>query len=289
MMTIDAVKCIQCKACIEVCPNYVFACHAGGAAEVEIAHPEQCCLCGHCVAVCPEGAIRHGGMPPEEFREVPHPRVSGADMRDILLSRRSIRAFQEKPVPRELLEQLIETATHAGTASNAQTEDFIVIQNRHLLSELEELVIEILWKAGLKYLGSRLGRTLVELKYGRRMVRQYVAYHHIMANRKRQGQLRGMIFRNAPVVVISHGLKTNFLAHTNCAIATRNMEIMAPTLGLGTCWVGFLTSAAHISRRIGKCLGVPPDRKIYGAIMAGYPKHRYGKRIPRRRREVCWL
>ena len=98
-----------------------------------------------------------------------------------------------------------------------------------------------------------------------------------------------MVFRNAPVVIISHGLKTNFLAHANCAIATRNMETMATALDLGTCWVGFLTAAAHISRRIGKSLGVPADRTIYGAIMVGYPKYCYGKQIPRRHRDVCWL
>ena len=147
----------------------------------------------------------------------------------------------------------------------------------------------MLWRAGLKYLGSRTGLRFIEMRYGSQMARQYLAYHRIIKNRKSEGQLGGLVFRNAPVVIVSHGIKANFLAHTNCAVATRNMEIMALAAGLGTCWVGFLTSAAHVSRRIGKYLGIPAVRNIYGALMVGYPKHVYKKRIPRKGREVRWI
>jgi nitroreductase len=98
-----------------------------------------------------------------------------------------------------------------------------------------------------------------------------------------------MVFRNAPAVIIIHGLRTNFMAHANCSIAARNMEIMAGTLGLGTCWVGFLSSAANLAdKKIERYLEIPDDRSIYGAIMVGYPKFEYRKTIPRKEREIRW-
>lgn len=289
-ITIDPGRCVKCGCCVEVCPNCVFDWSSeAGQDGVEIRYPEQCCACGHCVAICPEDAVCHKDMPAADFEDLPGTAIAAGSMRDLLLSRRSVRAFREEPVSKELLGQLIEAGTHAGTSSNGQTENFIVLQDRRALSELEELVIDILWKAGLRYLGSGLGRRFAEMKYGGEMARQYMAYHRIIGNRKRDNCLKGMIFRNAPVVIISHGIRANYLAHTNCALATRNMEIMAGTMGLGTCWVGFLTSAAHISRKIGNYLDISTDRNIYGAIMVGYPKHQYKKSIPRRGREVRWI
>ena len=99
-----------------------------------------------------------------------------------------------------------------------------------------------------------------------------------------------MVFRNAPVVMVIHGIRTNFMAHANCSIAARNMEIMAKTLGLGTCWVGFLSAAADLAKgKIERYLEIPDDHGIYGAIMVGYPKFEYRKIIPRKEREVRWI
>ncbi len=290
MVTVDSTRCVKCGSCADECPNYVFgSIPDANIGEIAVRYPEQCCACGHCVAICPENAIRHKEMPAERFEDIPDIQISPETMRHILLSRRSIRTFEETPVPRELVEQLVEAGIHAGTSSNGQTENFIILQDRSVLSELEELVIEVLWKAGLRYLGSGLGSRLAEMKYGTEMTRECMAYYHIIRNRRQNHELEGMIFRNAPVVVISHGLRANYLAHANCAIAARNMEILASATGLGACWAGFLTSAAHISRRIARYLGISTDRNVYGAIMAGYPKHKYRKRIPRKDREVRWI
>jgi nitroreductase/NAD-dependent dihydropyrimidine dehydrogenase PreA subunit len=288
MITIDSTKCTKCGFCAEVCPNDVLDLVKDQ--EIQARYPEQCCVCGHCVSVCPENALVHQKMPAEMFEDFPAAKISPENMRNFLLSRRSIRVFKEDRVPRELIEQLIEVGVHAGTSSNGQTENFIVIQDRKVLSELEQMAIEVLWDKGLKYLGDETGQEKTKTKIGEEMLRQTIPYHHIMNHRRQNGQLAGMVFRNAPVVIIIHGLRTNFMARANCSIAARNMEIMAKTLGLGTCWVGFLSSAANLAeKKIERYLDIPDDRSIYGAIMVGYPKFEYRKTIPRKPREVRWI
>ncbi len=288
MIVIDSTKCTQCGFCSEVCPNYVLALSKGR--EIQVRYPEQCCICGHCVAVCPQNALIHKEMPVEAFEEVPATKIPPENMRNLLLSRRSVRVFIEKPVPKDLLEQLIEVGIHAGTSSNGQTENFIVIQDRRLLSELEKIVIEVVWNKGLKYLGGEIWRKLAKAMMGDEMVRQTIPYHHIIRNRRQNNDLGGMIFRNAPVVIIIHGLRSNFMAHANCSIAARNMEIMAKSMGLGTCWVGFLPVAAHLAKKkIERYLKIPDSHSIYGAITVGYPKFEYGRIIPREKRGVRWI
>ena len=288
MIVIDSTKCTQCGLCFEVCPNYVLALSEDQ--EIQVKYPGQCCVCGHCVAICPENALIHQEIPAEKFEDLPIIKISPESMRILLLSRRSIRAFKEKSVPKELIEQLIEVGIHAGTSSNGQTENLVVIQDRKLLSELEKMVIEVLWNKGMKYLGSEIGQKLAKTKLGNEMLRQVIPYHHIIRNRRQNNELAGMVFRNAPVVMVIHGLRTNFMAHANCSIAVRNMEIMAKTMGLGTCWAGFLSVAAHLAKRkIETYLEIPDDHSIYGAMMVGYPKFEYRKIIPRREREVRWI
>jgi nitroreductase/NAD-dependent dihydropyrimidine dehydrogenase PreA subunit len=288
MIEIDSLRCTKCGFCFEVCPNYVL--YLDKSREIQVRYPEQCCICGHCVAICPESAITHKKIPTEKFEDLPFTQIPPESMRNLLLSRRSIRVFKEKPVPKELIERLIEVGVHAGTGGNAQTENFVVIQDRKLLSGLEKIVIEVLWNKAMKYLGNEIGQGLAKAKLGEEMLRQALPYHHIIKNRRQNNELAGMIFRNAPAVIVTHGLRTNFMAHANCSIAVRNMEIMAKTMGLGTCWVGFLSVAAHLAKKkIERYLEIPDDHSIYGAIMIGYPKFDYRKIIPREKREVRWI
>lgn len=288
MITIDSDKCILCGSCVDVCPDYVLHSNSGSS-PIDIRHSDYCCACGHCVAICPTHAIEHKELPPHRFEELIYTEILPDHMRGLLLSRRSIRAYKEESISRERLEQLIEVGIHAGTASNGQSEGFIIIENRDMLAELEHMVIKVLWNRGLKYLGSSLGFALARLRYGEDISQQLRVYHNIIKIRKEREQLEGMIFRNAPAVILVHGVRANNQTHANCAIAVRNMEIMATSMGLGTCWAGFLTAAAHMSKTIGTYLGVPADRNVFGALMVGHPKHPYKKSIPRKSRDVRWI
>ena len=290
MIEVDRMKCTGCGFCSDECPAGIFSLSITprGSRTAQVSHVDQCTLCGHCVAICPEGAVSHGDMPADEFAEQQRVVIAPETMMAFLLSRRSTKAFRGKAVPGEVIEQLIEVGTHAGTASNSQTENFIIIQDRGVLAELEGMVAGILWRK-MKPLGSAVGRRIGAIRHGAETIRRSVAYYERFKARKESGDTAGLIFRNAPAVIVVHGLRANFNARANCAIATRNMEILAKSLGLGTCWAGFLLVAAGLTKKVARCLDISDDRNIYGAIMLGYPKHEYRKIIRRKEREVRWL
>jgi nitroreductase/NAD-dependent dihydropyrimidine dehydrogenase PreA subunit len=289
MIEIDREKCTNCMSCLSVCSNYVYRLSDDGK-EVVVQYPSQCCVCGHCISICPVDAISHEQLPLEGFEELRPIEISADAMRNLILSRRSIRNYKSDPVPDDMVEKLIEAATHAGTSSNGQTEQFIVVRDQKFLLELEKLVVDVLWNAGLKYLGGDgIMTKLLTKKYGADMIRQYHSYHGIIKRRRENNEIRGMIFRNAPLVIIMHGLKANALGPANCSIAIRNMELLARTMGLGTCWCGFLVVAAEKSRRVNAFLELEKNRQIQGALMVGYPEHKYTRMIPRKPREIRWI
>ena len=53
-----------------------------------------------------------------------------------LLTRRSTRAFQDKEIPRQELEQILKAAQYAPSAKNLQTWQFTVVCNRQKIQEL---------------------------------------------------------------------------------------------------------------------------------------------------------
>jgi len=292
MISLNPELCTDCLECRNVCPDYVFAVTSadGRSRKLHLRYPEQCCACGHCIAVCPSAALSHPDLPPEGFVPLAQADIEPEEMQALLLSRRSIRHYRPETVPDEKIEMLLLGATHAGTSSNGQTEGFIVIRDRATLKRLELLVVDTLWRAGFRFLGGTgIVSRLLARKYGPELIRQYRPYHGIFKHRRENGELEGAVFRNAPVVIVAHGLRANQLAGANCALALRNVELLAATMGLGTCWVGFLVAAASRSRKIGDGIGLERDRQILGALMLGYPGEQYHASIPRKPRPTRWI
>ena len=291
MITIDNETCIGCRSCYEVCPEYVFTTDKNNNKKVSVLYADHCCSCGHCISVCPENAVHHEKLPDDTFISLSDNAIESEDLMKLIMARRSIRKYKEKSVPEEQINQLIESVVHAGTGGNIQAEDIIVVQDQTFLSELELLVVDSLWRGGIKFFtGKGVLPKILKKKFGPVLSYQYSKYNRIIRRRREDNALADMVFRGAPIVIIIHGLKENNLTQTNAALALRNIELMAQTMGLGTCYSGFLVSASEMKRKtINNFIGIDNSRQISGALMLGYPKYKYKQILPRNKREVRWI
>ena len=61
------------------------------------------------------------------------------DMMEAIKLRRSIREYKNKPIPKEILEKIVDAARHAPTAKNIQPWEFIVITQPETLKKIGEL------------------------------------------------------------------------------------------------------------------------------------------------------
>lgn len=119
-LEVDHSICIKCSKCVRVCPAAIFV-QPTPTSEVEVHNRENCIECGHCAAVCPTGAVKHSEFPPEKVFPVDRSELPTPEQLLLLIrSRRSNRAFTDKPVPDNLLELIVEAAYRAPTASNKQ-------------------------------------------------------------------------------------------------------------------------------------------------------------------------
>ncbi len=51
----EEAECVQCGACVSVCPLEVFVRHEDGSISMDL---KRCVLCKTCITMCPHGALR---------------------------------------------------------------------------------------------------------------------------------------------------------------------------------------------------------------------------------------
>jgi nitroreductase family protein len=70
-------------------------------------------------------------IPPDPAEELPPAtRPPGSDLYDVMSTMRAMRRLRPEPVPRELIERLIQAASWAPSGGNSQTTRYIVVDDR---------------------------------------------------------------------------------------------------------------------------------------------------------------
>ena len=99
LLTVDQEKCQRDGICAEVCPAGIIEFKDKDAFPTLVDGGDKLCIsCGHCVAVCPHGAMSHAIMKPEECQSVNEDWLFGPEqVEHFLRYRRSIRKYKKRP------------------------------------------------------------------------------------------------------------------------------------------------------------------------------------------------
>ncbi len=264
---VDMSKCTKCGACADVCP----ACAIGLAADGPVRTGLRTCIaCGHCVAACPVEALDNlyaplsGQIPLKDYEP-----LDPAAAARFLRSRRSIRSYKKEPVPRELLLKILDIARFASTGGNTQGLSYLVISDKEKLSAISSATI--LWMEDRVAKGAEGSDYFVGI---------------IRASRETG---KDIILRGAPHLIVAMCDETFSRGPENAHFAFAYAELMAPTLGVGTCWAGlFQGCAINGYAPLLDILEIPPGKKVAGGLMAGFPRYKYYRLVGRNDLEVVW-
>jgi nitroreductase/Fe-S-cluster-containing hydrogenase component 2 len=312
---IDIEKCNGCGLCVSICPLGaleikdkkavpVVCMRMGDSMEV------SCFGCRDCIAVCPEDAIEVEGSVvideglyrsqfPDRKLSPPEPLGPGKNFSEIqdqltevervIFRRRSNRIFKKNPVPQEMIERILEAGRYGPSAGNNQPIRYIVISDTALIEQIEEGVLRVLKRLSKGYReGGLLVRSLLHL-YGLRNpqdmdIRPIYALNALM----REGS-RLALFHHAPCVILmlsdQRGVGDYKL---DCGIAAQNIVLAAHSLGLGTCYVGFIKPINMIGG-LKKKLGIEYPYQVVTSIALGYPRVKQDKEVIRERTPITWF
>ena len=152
LLIIDENKCKKDGICARECPMVIIKLKDGNGFPEMVPGGEGICNnCGHCVAVCPNGALSHAGVPIEKSPLIDEElEISEEQAVQFLRSRRSVRFFKKKPVEKEKLQRLIEIARYAPTGGNRQPVEWMVLTDADRIREIAGLTVEWMRKITAK-------------------------------------------------------------------------------------------------------------------------------------------
>jgi nitroreductase len=261
----------------------------------ELVAEERCISCGHCVAICPSGAVAHSAFPPGTVSPIQFDKMPTREqVTELLRTRRSIRAFQDKPLAREVIEEIIDGARSAPSAHNAQSTQYLVLLDGAVLRQVSAVTIE--------YLGFEIGRlsnpffkTLVSLVDRELLERglEWIPGFERIIRRFEAGE--DPILHDAPALLVFHARRTAGFGDMDANLALQNASLLAHSLGVAHFVTGYVLAACRApmsrawNRRIPDLIGIPAENEVHGALALGYPVPTFKNWIERKPARILWV
>jgi len=312
----ESDQCTHCKACVQTCPTSCLQWneeknepYATGLSGIELA----CIGCNNCEAVCPADCIRMRGeykvlrgrykTPEDKTGDMTLPCPFGkndlnrnfediendlTETEKIIYRRRSVRLFKNKPLEKDLIKRLIEAARFAPSAGNGQPCKFLVVTNKEINRKVDQKCAKILKMINWLYAGQNRWRKIIISILS--MISANKWDQRPIAAMEKVRMTNGTITFGAPAVI--HVLKDKrgiSQPDIDAAISAHTLILTAHSLGLGTCYIGFIASTAPYAPAIKKLLKIKYPYEIVTSICVGYPKLKYDKPVPRIKASIDWI
>jgi len=170
------------------------------------------------------------------------------ELDDCIKGRRSVRSFTDEPVSKEEVQAILEAGTWAPTGMNRQPWKFIIIENKKAIQLVSE-----------------------ETKV---LVRQ-----NMPPLAKQYSTEQDVICYDTPMLILICTEKDKQWENLNLldsVLAAQNMFLKAYELGLGTCYMGFVSLLNNKPDATRK-MGVPEGYDMLVPFVIGHPKAKQGK------------
>jgi ferredoxin len=282
---LDEEKCTGCGVCEEVCSDGNFKI-SEGKARVTQDFIFGCIGCGHCMAACPEDAIRIEGRFISPADLFPLPGKESASSFESLMNlynrRRSVREFRDTPVDKEQVEKILAAAMTAPMGIPPSDVHMVVLDSkekvRGFVKDYCDALEKMKWLVSgwfLALMRPFWGKSTDELfrKFLRPLIYSYTSHF-------REG--RDKVMYDAPVALYFY--TSPFTDPADPIIACTYAMIAAESLGLGTCMLGgihpFIQNGKAAKKLRGK-YGIKYKSREGLFLIVGHPRIRYHKAIRR--------
>ncbi|MGQ9694067.1 MAG: nitroreductase family protein [Thermodesulfobacteriota bacterium] len=196
--------------------------------------------------------------------------ISWEELRELIKTRRSIRKFQDKPVPEELILKAIELATWAPNGGNYQPWRFLIITNKDLISKIADAV-----KAKTELLAAwpeaaQFGEIVARWRKTSDFFRQAPVCVAVLMSK--YASIADQILRargdKDPLAaeIISYRQIGNSTLQSIAAFVSYFLLILH-YFGLGACW---MAGPLQAKKEIEELLQVPPGWNFVNLIPVGY-------------------
>ncbi|MFA5145836.1 MAG: nitroreductase family protein [Candidatus Omnitrophota bacterium] len=182
---------------------------------------------------------------------------------EMILGRRAVRAYEAKPIPRDVMEEIIRAGNAAPSGCNAQAWRFVAVEDAESRERLAALALP------------RYKKWMAGASDGLKEMREEI-----------DSVVKDPVYYSAPSIVFVIG--SGMTADLDSPMVCQNMMLAARSLGVGSCWVYFGQLVLD-DKDVRAALELREDEKVYGPILFGYPKDGFPDSPPKKEATVKWI
>jgi nitroreductase len=201
---------------------------------------------------------------------------------EAIKSRRAVRSYESRPIPREIIKEIIEAGNWAPSGGNRQPWRFVVIDDERFRERLRQIA-QPKWRR--IWIESEISDHMKRLAtdiYTRCLGWPEDSFEVI---RERMATVEDAVYYGAPVVVfvICEG---QYAAHDGPMVCL-NMMLAARSLGIGSNWVSHGLLGLQ-DEEVRNALDLKEEEQVFGPILLGYPRL-YPKPPKKKEPVVKWI
>jgi len=291
-ISIDQETCRTCGLCSEVCPNKILSKNPLGRITFRQDRLSSCMKCGQCMAICPTKSIRIEGLSySRDFFEIPEKFPLEAPFFNMITSRRAVRNFRDQPVPKELLEKVVQAITFAPPGFTPIKTEIVVVQDTQIIRKALPYMIK-LYDDLVRAMGNPIARFFIRREVGKEKFNT-IRNHLIPLLKSRLPELKrgeeDTLTRYAPAMILFHASKTAENYEGDAYVALTYGFLAAHAVGLGGSAMDIIPPAIQHSPELRKMFSIPEGNQVVASMILGYPKHPYQRGIRRALKSVTWI
>lgn len=210
-----------------------------------------------------------------------------ADLEKLIKGRRSIRCWQDKGAPEELLTQAVKLATWAPNGGNQQNWHFYVIVNHDTITAIADAVQARAEQIASWPEAGRFGDVAARMRERASLFRNAPAAIAVAAGRYQSEVDQILAAREKIDPEAGQMREWRNISNTriqSVAASIAYLLLILHQMGLGALW---MTGPMQAKGEIEKVLRVPPEMDIIAFIPVGYPAESPAPKERRLFEEVC--
>ena len=251
ILKINREKCTGCRNCIHVCPSTAIEYSDG---RITVSNPGYCIKCMHCACICPAEAISFYMTEAYDVCKRVQPQgITKENLKNFIKSCRSIRNYKDEIVSKAEIEEVINMLPWSASAKNEHPLKVVVVSGRSNADRIFDMVVEYAQREKL--------------------------FPEIIRQKDRGNN---MLF------LCGDPRANNPMA--DAVIAASNARMLFETMGIGSCFSGYLMSIADNIPELIEFLKIPEGNKIYAVLLFGYKGRETYDKVPYRpEMETIWI
>lgn len=291
-ISVDKGTCRACGLCAKICPIPLITQEKDSGISFRPDRLPLCIGCGQCMAICPTKSIVVEGLSYErDFFDLPAGAQGEPPFTEMIRTRRAIRVFKDRPVPRELLEKVVEAIRYAPPGFTPVKFEIVVVQDTAVIRKALPEMIEF-YDGLVKAMGNPIARFFIRREAGKEKFRM-MDHHLVPLLKSRLPELKqgteDTITRYAPAMILFHADRNAENYEEDIHIAVTYAFLAVHALGLGGSAMSIIPPAVERSPVLRKLFSIPDGHAVAGSIILGYPKYRYQRGIRRDLKGVTWI